>query len=377
MPTALAALAASLLVPAAWAEPPAQPAPPKKPRAQGPAARLDGLPVVESPIFSRLDDGSTRVSVEVGSMVAITELQAEGRLVYRLQGARIAATTSRMPIVTAFFPTPVARAGLVQVERDVDLVIEFQQTTPVTHRVLETPRGIVLQIDFPKIAGATAVAPQGDSSADRARRRNGPKMSGETHNLNDGPSAAELPPEDPRPEDPAKLRRERDGARFRGGVALQGGAILAPGTLTAGVVGLQTQLGAQINHGWGIYLVPSADFVVGPVQGLNLSAAILVDWTWDDTLSVGLGPDAGVFAALGSTSNSISAAGGILYGGRLHFAWYPVIGRGDDGIRRKALALGVDVRLLGGGAGFASSAGSASATRFVASPLATIGYQAF
>lgn len=175
--------------------------------------------------------------------------------------------------------------------------------------------------------------------------------------------------------------QEPDGVRFRGGVALEAGPLIVPGSFTVGVAGVQGQLGVQINNEFGVYVVPSLDAVFGSVGGINLSAALLVDYTLHDDLTFGVGPDVGVFGAIGSSSaGTLSGAGGALYGARLHFTWNPVLGRGPDGIRRKALAVGMDLRLLGGGAGYAtvsSSSGTASASTFVMAPMFTVGYQAF
>jgi hypothetical protein len=130
----------------------------------------------------------------------------------------------------------------------------------------------------------------------------------------------------------------------------------------------------------GVYWAPSFDIIVGSLGGVNLGSAVLVDFTIDDTLQFGAGPDVGVFAALGSDTDSVSGAGGALYGGRLHFAAFPAVGEGEDGIRRKGLALGLDVRMLVGDVGFATvttSGGTASASTFLLAPMAFVGYEAF
>ncbi len=176
-----------------------------------------------------------------------------------------------------------------------------------------------------------------------------------------------------------------DGARFRGGIAAEAGALIVPGVVTLGVAGIQGQLGAQINNNFAVYAVPNFDIVFGALGGVNLSFAVMVDYTLDDNITFGIGPDVGLFAALGGSAvgtsgTTVSAAAGALYGARLHFSWNPVISHSASGPKRKALAIGADVRLLGGGAGFASSDGTsatASVGSFVLSPQLTIGYQAF
>jgi hypothetical protein len=171
-----------------------------------------------------------------------------------------------------------------------------------------------------------------------------------------------------------------DGARFRGGIAAEAGALVVPGVVTLGVAGIQGQLGAQINNNFGVYAVPNLDIVFGALGGVNLAFAVIVDYTLDDNLTFGIGPDFGLFGALGSGGGSVAAAGGALYGARLHFSWNPVVSHDATRPRRKALAIGVDVRMLGGGAGFVSTdgaSGTASVGSFVLAPQLTIGYQAF
>ena len=174
----------------------------------------------------------------------------------------------------------------------------------------------------------------------------------------------------------------QDGARFRGGVAAEAGALIVPGIVTLGVAGIQGQLGAQINNNFGVYAVPSLDVVFGALGGVNLSFAVMVDYTLDDNITFGIGPDVGVFAAFGGGGGTVSGASGALYGARLHFSWNPVIAKEASRPKRRALAIGADLRLLGGGTGFvsantSSSGGTASVGSFVLSPQITIGYQAF
>jgi len=173
----------------------------------------------------------------------------------------------------------------------------------------------------------------------------------------------------------------RDGARFRGGVALEGGALIVPGIFSVGVAGIQGTMGVQINNLVGVYAVPSFDIVFGSVGGVNLGAAFMVDFTLlDDAITVGGGPDVDLFAAFGGGSGSLTAVGGALYGARLHFGWNAVVSHDESRPRRKALTIGADVRLLGGGAGFAtttSTSASAGGGTFVLAPMLTVGYTAF
>lgn len=193
--------------------------------------------------------------------------------------------------------------------------------------------------------------------------------------------------------DDEPVDRERDDrARFRGGVSGEGGAIIIPtetasgeaSTVILGAAGVQGQIGVQINNLIGIYAVPSLDILFGEAGGLGVAAAILVDFTIEDMVSIGVGPDVGAFAAFGVTigdANTTTFAGGANAGARIHLAVHPVVGIGENGIRRKAFSIGLDTRLLGGFS-VAGSVGDdgetdSGATQFVFSPVLTIGYTAF
>jgi len=171
-------------------------------------------------------------------------------------------------------------------------------------------------------------------------------------------------------------RAEQDGTRFRGGIALDGGALITPNVTMEGI-GLQGDLGVQINNAIGVYAVPGFDVLFGSAAGLNLKFAVLADYTFaGDALTIGIGPDFGAFVAIGSSA----AAGGSQYGGRLHLAWDAVVSSGTERARRKALVIAVDARFLVGPSASVSvngSSASESSSGFTFSPTLSIGYEAF
>jgi hypothetical protein len=148
-----------------------KPPPPRPRRGQHVVEFLPGVPIASSPNFQRLDDGSSRVSVEVSSKVDVAENKAQGRLVYRFHGAVAPGGVSQLPLITGYFSTPVDRAVILQQGPDVDLVIELRRPSESVQRVIETPRGMVLQVDFPKVPGDEAPG----TSPDRERARRGSK----------------------------------------------------------------------------------------------------------------------------------------------------------------------------------------------------------
>lgn len=116
-------------------------------------------PVANFPAFRVLPDGSSRIHVEISEKVVVAEHKAEGRIAYRIKGASVPVRTNRLPLETTFFRSPVARVLLVEAdEEDIELVIELRQPSSVTHKIIETDAGMILQVDFPAPA-AHAPAP--------------------------------------------------------------------------------------------------------------------------------------------------------------------------------------------------------------------------
>ena len=141
-------------------------------RAEKPRGPVTG-PVATFPGFKVLPDGTSRVFVEVSKKVDITEHKAQGRVTYRMKGVSAPIRTNRLPLLTGFFASPVGRVQLVEEGSDVDLVIELRAPSEAQHKVIASEGGIVLQVDFPKAAGAIGPAPAAVSTPatpDRAKR---------------------------------------------------------------------------------------------------------------------------------------------------------------------------------------------------------------
>lgn len=185
-------------------------------------------------------------------------------------------------------------------------------------------------------------------------------------------------------ETPATTEKEEaaveDRVRFRWGINAEGGPYVVADEFTLGLAGVNAGIGVQINNMIGIYALPQLDVIFGDVGGVHVGIGALVDFTIADWFSVGAGPDTGAFLAFGGGDGEFSAAGGTMYGARFRAAFFPFLKHAEDSPKRKALAIGVDARLLTGdvgGATVSSNGSSASATDFVFIPLLTIGYQSF
>jgi hypothetical protein len=120
------------------------------------AALASNAPIATLPAFRLLEDGSTRITVEVSRKVAVTEHKAQGRVVYSLAGVAVPGHNTLLPLPTGFFRTPVDRVEMVEQGGGADLVIELREAVAPTYRVLDTPRGIVIQVDFLRPAGSSA-----------------------------------------------------------------------------------------------------------------------------------------------------------------------------------------------------------------------------
>src|SRR3954469_25117630 len=98
---------------------PAPKAQPKKAVAARRKSKGDKAPpvitgaVASSPGFRMLEEGKSRVFVEVSQKVEVTEQKARGRVIYQLRGASVPVRNSRLPLLTSFFATPVGQVELI------------------------------------------------------------------------------------------------------------------------------------------------------------------------------------------------------------------------------------------------------------------------
>src|SRR5207247_1207599 len=89
--------------------------------------------------------------------------------VYRLKGASAPTRTNRLPLLTGFFATPVDRVELIEQGDGVDLAIDLREALDPHYEVIETPRGMVLQVDFPRGSSGPQQLGQGAGSPMRGR----------------------------------------------------------------------------------------------------------------------------------------------------------------------------------------------------------------
>ena len=173
------AVAAPAATPPTGKSPAAAPRPKAagKPAARAPrkakrsaAAIAPDTPIATYPAFRLLEDGTTRISVEVSRKVAVTEHKAQGRAVYSLAGVAASGNNTLLPLPTGFFRTPVDRVELIEQNGGADLVIELREAVQPIYRVLDTPRGIVIQVDLPRPAGAAAPPPDAAARSTETKR---------------------------------------------------------------------------------------------------------------------------------------------------------------------------------------------------------------
>ena len=168
--------------------------------------------------------------------------------------------------------------------------------------------------------------------------------------------------------------RDGDEARMRLGIALEGGGLFAPGLAELGFVGLQGQLGVQFNDVFAVYAAPNVDFATGWRQaGLQVGGAVMADFTILHVFTIGIGPELEGFVVGGGGD----LTGGVLFGARMRLALNPLVSIDRRQARREALTIGLDLRLVSGGAAGQLSGRGAGAADLVGGPTLFIGYQAF
>jgi hypothetical protein len=134
------------------------------------------------------------------------------------------------------------------------------------------------------------------------------------------------------------VEEDKDGVRLRAGVSATAGTMLIS-DYSGFLAGVDGRLGVQINDLIGVYAMPHLSFGPISVGGLAsipigvFSTTALAEATLIDQIFVGAG---GGFGIVNNPSGPVVhvRAGG-----------YPLMGHGENGIRRKGLMLGADMRL--------------------------------
>jgi hypothetical protein len=143
-----------------------------------------------------------------------------------------------------------------------------------------------------------------------------------------------------------------DGARFRGGLMaeLGPGVWTTEGHFTMGA-GLQGHVGVQISDAVGVYWGPRVQVLAGDIGGVYTGWPFVVDFTIDDLVSLGLGPELGAWIQVLDESGTISSP---QVGGLVHVAVYPE--RDDDG-RRVGPVFGADLAVRASGTAYTACGG--------------------
>lgn len=314
-----------------------------------------GAPVVNYPAFEVLRDGRSVISIQVRGPVQVSEQKVEGRIVYALSGIAVPEKVNRLPLVTQYFPTQVTSVMIEQTPTGANVVVDLREPATSTFATRRNEAGTLVSITIPRSKKYSEKAtdkppPQssGRSGTDDTFDGPPPESEGEGETATEGET-------DSSKDKPRRRKKDADEVRFRGGVALEGGVFAIPEIQQSyGTVGVHGDIGVQFNDRVGLYWAPGIDAVLGQLYGVLFASAILVDFTFDDTFTLGLGPDLNLIAAgpLGELDDRsgafVSGLAGLQGGGRLRLAVYPGTAFGEDKIRRKAFTLGVDVRFLGG-----------------------------
>jgi hypothetical protein len=174
-----------------------------------------------------------------------------------------------------------------------------------------------------------------------------------------------------------------DGVRFRGGIAGQLGpsVFTAEGQLAV-ASGLQGHVGVQVNRLVGIYWAPRVEVIAGEIGGPYVGSPFVVDFTIDDFVAFGLGPELGYYAQIVDAPRDEEAAARFerpaqvisspQVGGLLRLAFYP---ERDAGPRRAGLMVGADLGIRA--TGTAGTGAGPDGPPLVLAPAFVIGHEAY
>jgi hypothetical protein len=130
------------------------------------ARRAAPLAIAIVPGFETLDDGSTRLFVDLSAPVSFETKSAKGSITYILRGTQVGRRNNSNPLVTTFFNTPVTKAQLVSHGHDLWFVVALRASVEPTVSVdPKEEGGTTLSIHFPKGDYLPATPPPGEGVA--------------------------------------------------------------------------------------------------------------------------------------------------------------------------------------------------------------------
>ena len=137
-----------------------------------------GGPLATFPGFEQLNDGGSRLFVQLSQTVPVEQRVAAGSITYVLKGAHLRVHNDTNALVTVHFNTPVFRARLTPSGNDLLFVLELRSAATPTFKVQDNPdHTSTLQIDFAKgefLGNDTMVAPEErPTTGKRGTRSNG------------------------------------------------------------------------------------------------------------------------------------------------------------------------------------------------------------
>lgn len=145
----------------------AQESPPATPQAPAKLAKKEKKP--DGPVasllgFEAIQDGGSRIYVELTGNVTVTQHESKGQLVFVLEGAQIRTGNTQNSLELYYHDTPVLRAKLRKAKpdkkdkkekkpkkiADTELILEMKSDVKPTQRLVEGHKGTYrLEVDFP------------------------------------------------------------------------------------------------------------------------------------------------------------------------------------------------------------------------------------
>jgi hypothetical protein len=108
-------------------------------------------PTVNIPGFEQVNDGGSRLFVQLSQSVPVEERKTPGGITYVLKGASPRVWNNTNALVTIHFNTPVSRARLVPQGHDLHFIVELRAGVTPTWKMNEAQdKTAMLAIDFPK-----------------------------------------------------------------------------------------------------------------------------------------------------------------------------------------------------------------------------------
>jgi hypothetical protein len=130
------------------------------------------LTQAKGPEFAIVQDGSSRLTVQLSRKVEIIAQGNRRRFTYDMPNVQVAVANDMNPLITTHFSTPLQHARLIPQKKGARLVVDLRESVTPLYSIRDgSGGGAILEVVLPKSLAKASAAPDAQPKKSRAKSR--------------------------------------------------------------------------------------------------------------------------------------------------------------------------------------------------------------